>query len=96
MAGILVHGDNHFIVRGPLPDRETALALVRHWSLIEIGSSTPVALEQWRIVTKEFRENLEWAVVVPADTAISPAVAHLLDELAGRGITIYDSGLRSW
>ena len=27
MVGILVHGDNHFIARGPLPDRETALAL---------------------------------------------------------------------
>jgi hypothetical protein len=34
MVGILVHGDNHFIVRGPLPDREGALALVRHWSLM--------------------------------------------------------------
>ena len=96
MAGILVHGDNHFIVRGPLPDRETALALVRHWFLIEIGSSTPAVLDSWRIVTKEFRENLEWAVVVPGDREISPAVAQLLDELAARGITIYDSGLRSW
>jgi hypothetical protein len=24
MVGILVHGDNHFIVRGPLPDRDVA------------------------------------------------------------------------
>ena len=23
MVGILVHGDNHFIVRGPLPNRES-------------------------------------------------------------------------
>jgi hypothetical protein len=30
--GILVQGGNHWIVRGPLPNRETALALVRHWS----------------------------------------------------------------
>jgi hypothetical protein len=96
MAGILVHGDNHFIVRGPLPDRETALALVRHWSLIEIGSTTPAVLDRWQIVTKEFRENLEWAVVVPGDRGTSPAVKQLLDELAARGITIYDSGLRSW
>jgi hypothetical protein len=96
MPGILVHGDNHFIVRGPLPDRETALALVRHWSVIEIGSSMPAVLHPWRIVTKEFRENLEWAVVVPGDREISPAVALLLDGLAARGITIYDSGLRSW
>ena len=34
MVGILVYGDNHFIVRGPPPDGEVALALVRHWSLI--------------------------------------------------------------
>jgi hypothetical protein len=27
MVGILVHGDNHFIVNGPLPDREEARAL---------------------------------------------------------------------
>jgi len=39
MVGILVHSDNHFIARGPLPDREVALALVRHWSLIQIGAT---------------------------------------------------------
>ena len=31
MVGILVLGDGHFIVRGPFPDRETALVLARHW-----------------------------------------------------------------
>jgi putative transcriptional regulator len=40
-GGILVHGDNHFIVRGPLPAWEVALALVRHWSLIQIGTTAP-------------------------------------------------------
>jgi hypothetical protein len=30
MVGILVHGDNHFIVRGRLPDRDVARALIRH------------------------------------------------------------------
>ena len=50
MVGILVHGDNHFIVRGPLPGRDVALALVRHWSLIQIGATTPPALDRWRIV----------------------------------------------
>jgi hypothetical protein len=88
MTGILVHGDNHFIVRGPLPDREAALALVRHWSIIQIGAATPAALEPWHIVSKEFRENLQWAVVVPGDGGISPAVATLLDELSARGIVI--------
>ena len=39
MVGILVHGDNHFIVRGPLPDRDTRnLRSPKHWSLIRIGS----------------------------------------------------------
>jgi hypothetical protein len=67
MVGILVHGDNHFIVRGPLPDRGTALELARHWSLIQIGVTTPAALDPWHIVTREFRENLEWAVILPGD-----------------------------
>jgi hypothetical protein len=96
MVGILVHGDNHFIVRGPLPDRETALALVRRWSLIRIGSTTPAALNRWQIVTREFRENLEWAVVAPGDGEISLPVKTLLEELSGRGITIHDSRLDPW
>ena len=78
MTGILVHGDNHFIVRGPLPSMATALALVRHWSLIEIGAATPPALEGWYIITKEFRENLEWAVVASGEGEVSGAVAELL------------------
>jgi hypothetical protein len=61
MVGILVHGDNHFIVHGPLPDREAALALTRHWSLIQIGATTPPPLDGRHIVSREFRENLEWA-----------------------------------
>ena len=96
MVGILVHGDNHFIVRGPVPDREIALALVRHWSLIRIGATTPPPLEGWHIITREFRENLEWAVVVPGDAGISPAVTQLLDELSARGITIHDPRFGRW
>lgn len=89
MVGILVHGDNHFIVRGPLPDRGVALALVRHWSLIRIGATTPEPLRAWRISTREFREDLAWAVVVPGERPTSPAVALLLDELAQRGVAIH-------
>lgn len=89
MLGILVHGNNHFIVRGPPPDRETALALARHWSIIQIGGTTPPALERWRISSREFRENLRWAVIVPGDGEISPAVAVLLGELSARGIAIH-------
>jgi hypothetical protein len=87
-VGILVHGDNHFIVRGSLPDRATALALVRHWSLIGIGAVTPEGLRGWQISTKEFRENLQWAVHVPGENPPSPAVQQLLDELRARGIAI--------
>jgi hypothetical protein len=96
MVGILVHGDNHFIVRRPLPDRDVARALIRHWSIIQIGATTPPSLEEWRISTKEFRENLEWAVIVPGDSETSPAVTQLLDELSARGITIHNSGFDSW
>ena len=96
MVGILVHGDNHFIVRGPLPNRDIARALIRHWSIIQIGAATPPSLEGWRISTKEFREDLEWAVIVPGNNEISPAVTQLLDELSARGITIHNSSFHSW
>ena len=96
MVGILVHGDNHFIARGPLPDREVALALVRHWSLIQIGATTPLLLAQWQIMSREIGENLEWAIVTPGDAQISPAVTSLLDELSARGITIHNSRFGPW
>ena len=89
MTGILVHGDNHFIVRGPPPEPDMALALVRHWSIIRIGATTPSSLDPWRIVNREFRENLAWAVVVPGDSETSPAVATLLKELSARGVAIH-------
>ena len=96
MVGVLVVGENHFIVRGPFPDREKALALARHWSLIQIGRSTPVALQPWSISTQEFRENLEWAVVVQGDGEVTPGVAQLLEELSARGITVHYSGFGDW
>ena len=96
MVGVLVHGNNHFIVRGALPDRATALALARHWSIIQIGATTPAPLEPWCITTREFRENLEWAVVVPGDEGINPAVVQLLEELSSRGIAIHNADLENW
>ncbi len=92
MLGILVHGDNHFIVRGPLPSRAEALGLARHWSLIEIGAPAPAWLARWSISSQEFRENLEWAVIVPGEGRRNPAVTQLLDELAARGIAVQDYG----
>jgi hypothetical protein len=87
MVGILVHGDNHLILRGPLPEREVALALVRRWCLVQIGVQPQ--LHKWQAVTREFRENLKWAVVVPGETEASPAVTKLLADLSIRGITIH-------
>ena len=83
-------------MRGPFPSRETALALVRHWSVIRIGAATPPALEAWQISSKEFRENLEWAIVVPGENAHSAAVVQLLGELRSRGITIHDAAAGEW
>jgi hypothetical protein len=90
VTGILVHGDNHFIVSGPLPTPKLACALARHWSIIQIGATTPPALERWRIITREFRENLQWAVVVPGEGEISAVVIQLLEELSARGIVTRD------
>jgi hypothetical protein len=84
-VGILVCGDNHFIVRGPEPDFATALMLARRWSLIEIGAQK---VEGWSISSKEFREDLEWAIVAPGDGEMSPAVRKLLREMYTRGIEV--------
>jgi hypothetical protein len=88
MVGILVHGNNHFILSGPPPDVAAALELVRHWSIIQIGDKKSSRFGLWQIKSKEFRENLEWAVVVPGEAEISPGVAQLLGELSARGMII--------
>lgn len=89
-VGILVHGDNHFIVRGPRPNRETALSLAKNWSLIRIGWKTPPDLSAWEISTREYRENLSWAVIVPGSGPRNRDVSILLDELDARGVRIDD------
>ena len=88
MVGILVHDNNHFILSGPSPDDATALVLVRHWSIIQIGEAKSSSFGQWEIKSKEFRENLEWAVIVPGEREVSSGVAQLLGELSARGVTI--------
>ena len=65
MVGILVHGNNHFILSGPAPTEAEAIGMARHWSVIQIGDVKSGTFERWEIRAKEFRENLEWAVVVP-------------------------------
>jgi hypothetical protein len=88
MVGILVHGNNHFILSGPLPDEASALAMLRHWTIVQIGEAKPSSFAQWQIRSKEFRENLEWALVVPGEGETSAGVAQLLGELSARGVTI--------
>jgi hypothetical protein len=94
--GILVVGNNHFIVRGPLPSPRAAGAIAKRWSTIRIGSGIDMTRPEpgfpWHASTKEFRENLEWAVVIPSDHAPSSAVQTLLDELAKRGIDVRRGG----
>jgi hypothetical protein len=89
MVGILVHGNNHFILSGPLPDAASAQSLARHWSLIQIGPPKSQSFGLWQIRDKEFRENLEWAVVLPGDRPTSAPVTRLLSELSARGIQIH-------
>ncbi len=88
MVGILVHGDNHYILSGPLPNETEALAIARNWSLVQIGEPASPIFQRWEIRNKEFRENLQWAVIVPGDRQTSPGVAELLGELAARGVEI--------
>ena len=96
MVGILVHGNNHFILSGPRPSEVDALALARHWYVIRVGESKSLTLKNWQIRSKEFRENLEWAVIVPGDREISPGVAQLLEELSARGVAIDRCTQRCW
>jgi hypothetical protein len=64
-----------------------------HSSIIQIGATAPSLLDRWRIIRKEFREDLEWAVIVSEKSEISPAVAQLFDGLSARGIVIHEFGV---
>ena len=96
MVGILVHGNNHFILSGPGPNEAEAIGLARHWSVTQIGEAKSPTFDRWEIRAKEFRENLEWAVVVPGDREISPGAGELLAELTARGITIHTCPRGCW
>jgi hypothetical protein len=96
MVGILVHGNNHFILSGPPPDDATAVALARHWSLIQIGEAKSTRFEAWEIRSNALRENLEWAVIVPGDREASPGVQQLLAELVQREVIIRQVSGECW
>lgn len=90
--GLLVYGDNHLILRGLRPTAAEALAIAAHFglSVARIAPQLDVSgrFAAWQISVSEFRENLNWAVVLPNAATYSPAVSHLLEELATRGIVI--------
>ena len=92
MVGILVYGNHHLILDGPRPTAAEALALARNWSVVQIGETKSQKFGKWEIRNKEFRENLEWAVIVPGDRETSAGVAELLAELRARGVAIVRYG----
>ncbi|MFN7922036.1 MAG: hypothetical protein U0Q16_18175 [Bryobacteraceae bacterium] len=84
--GILVHGSNHFIVEGPLPSLDAARKLVRLWEIPRIEPAPPLP---WRVITRAFRENLEWAVVLEGDSLPQVNVAELVGEVRARGVEVH-------
>jgi DNA-binding transcriptional regulator LsrR (DeoR family) len=88
MVGILVHGNTHSILSGPRPTAGEAVALARNWSVVQIGETKSQKFEKWEIRNKEFRANLQWAVIVPGERETSPGVLELLAEMAARGVEI--------
>ena len=57
MVGILVHGNNHFILSGPLPDETAAWRWYGTLSNVQIGEAKSSSFGQWQIRSKEFRET---------------------------------------
>lgn len=87
MVGILGHGGNHFIVRGPLTDRKIAFALVRYG--LSFRSERPPHPFSMDGTSCHFRKNLEWSVSVLGDGEMSPAVTMSLKELLACGVTLH-------
>jgi hypothetical protein len=87
--GLIVCGDNHFLVRGLKPDREMARYLVRRWTFPSVedllGLSPPLPGD-WVITTREFREDIDWVMVLPGEGEHTDAVGQLLRELEARGV----------
>ncbi len=89
--GIIVFGEEHFLIRGPKPEPEMARYLVRRWifpSTEDLLGISPPMQDDWKITTREFREDIEWAVLLRSAKALNPAVKTLLEELAARGLAI--------
>ena len=73
--------------------------LVRRWIFPSIedllGTSPPIPAD-WQITTSEFRENIEWTIVLSCAQPPSRAVAQLVAEIVARGVAVeYVSGSES-
>jgi len=84
--GLIVCCEDHFLIRGVKPDLEMARYLVRRWTFPSVddvlGLSPPLPTE-WRITTKEFREDISWVIVVACASRVSEAVVGLLMDSGG-------------
>jgi hypothetical protein len=54
MAGIPIHGNDHFILSGPRPDEAVALALARQWFVIRIVEPNSTRSGGGRFASKNF------------------------------------------
>ena len=94
--GLIVYGEDHFLIRGPKPDAVMARYLVRRWifpSIEDLLRTSPPIPADWQITTSEFRENIEWTIVLSCDQDPTAAVAQLVSEIAARGVAVeYFSG----
>lgn len=84
--GLIVCGEDHFLIRGVKPDLEMARYLVRRWtfpSVDDVLGLSPPMPSGWRITTKEFREDISWVIVLACSSVVSEAVRQLLIDSGG-------------
>lgn len=85
-TGLLTHRDNHHILQGPCPTPDQARRLVFELEYPDPLRQPSPLRAQWVVVSRAFRDQLEWAVVVGAEERCGEAVRVLLKELAARGV----------
>lgn len=102
--GLLVRGSNHWIVERTdgqqvPPTWAEAVALARSWTFVTVDflrqglspQSVAANLGPWQQVNRALRQELRWAVVVPAPASegpVSSAAERLLTEMQERGVAI--------
>ena len=81
--------EQSFYFAGAATEQSRGAPLADNWRLVQIGEVKPTKFEQWEICFKEYRESLQWAMILPGERETSPAVVELLAELARRGVAIF-------